>query len=233
MRGISFSTSPAAKRAGYARTMLVLWSVTAVALEALRLHGLGPSDVGLRPPRHGYDIAAALAAIGILLAATGAMRGSVPKAYARRLSPLVPGSRGDWIWFVPLAASAGICEEFLYRGYLLSQVAQLTGSVAAGVVIATAAFGLAHAYQGRLGMIGTSLSGLLYCIIYLWSGSLVPCMIAHFAHDLTGAGLLARQLRAQPPSSDAADLGTMPAEGGSAPRKKTTEKVKASSEDLR
>ncbi|MBC5823844.1 MAG: CPBP family intramembrane metalloprotease [Candidatus Eremiobacteraeota bacterium] len=176
--------------------MLVLWAVTALALEALRLHGEGPADVGFRPPRHLQDVLAALLAVGLLLAITAGPRGAVPRSYAERVAPVLPHSPVDWLWFVPLAATAGMCEEFLYRGYALTQIATLTGSLPAGVVISTAAFGLAHSYQGRLGMMGTALSGLLYAAVFLWSGSLIPCMAGHFAHDIAGAMILLRRLKA-------------------------------------
>ena len=46
----SVEDTPARKRARYARTMLVLWTMTGLAYYALLLHGLSPADVGARPP---------------------------------------------------------------------------------------------------------------------------------------------------------------------------------------
>jgi len=71
----------------------------------------------------------------------------------------------------------------------------LTHSVIVGVVLSAVAFGLGHAYQGRIGMAGTAITGLLYAALFLASGSLVPCMLAHFMQDMFGAALLARRLR--------------------------------------
>src|ERR1700687_719295 len=53
-----------AKHARYARSMLILWTITALAIYALRLHGQAPADVGLVPPRE--PIPAYLAALAIV-----------------------------------------------------------------------------------------------------------------------------------------------------------------------
>ena len=188
--------SPARKRARYARTMLVLWTMTALAYYALLLHGSTPSDIGLRPPHDVVWFAVGPLIVAVLLSTSGAGRGDISAEYARAVKPVVPESTWDWCWFVPVAATAAICEEFLYRGYALSQIASLTGSITAGVVISSVAFGLGHAYQGRIGMAGTAITGLMYAGLFLASGSLVPCMVAHFMQDIAGAALLARRLRA-------------------------------------
>ncbi len=186
--------SPLRKRARYARTMLVLWTMTAIAYYALTLYGETPSDVGFRPPASflWYAVGPLLAAV--ILAASGSARNDVSESYARAVRIVIPKDAGDWLWFVPLAASAGICEEFLYRGYALVQIAGLTHSVVAGVVLSSVAFGLGHAYQGRIGMIGTALTGMFYAALFLASGSLWPCMIAHFLQDIAGGVLLSRRV---------------------------------------
>jgi membrane protease YdiL (CAAX protease family) len=188
--------SSSRKHARYARTMLVLWTMTGLALYALALHGESAADVGLRAPANPLWYAAGLAIVALLLAVSGAGRGDVSKHYASAIRPVVPQTGADWIWFVPLAASAALCEEFLYRGYALTQIAALSHSVVAGVVISSIAFGLGHAYQGRIGMAGAALTGMLYAALFVIGGSLLPCMLAHFLQDIVGASLLSRRLYA-------------------------------------
>ena len=186
--------SPARKRARYARTMLVLWTMTAIAYYALTLYGETSVDVGLRAPSNPlwYGVGPLLAAI--LIGASGASRNDVSQSYARAIRAVIPKDTVDWFWFVPLAASAGFCEEFLYRGYALTQIAGLTHQWIAGIVISSIAFGLGHAYQGRIGMVGTALTGLFYAALFLASGSLGPCIVAHFLQDIAGGVLLSRRL---------------------------------------
>ena len=211
----SLEDSPARKRARYARTMLVLWTMTGLAYYALSLHGLSPADIGARPPANFFWYAVGPLIVAVLLSTSGAGRGDISTSYARAIRPVIPNDAVDWCWFVAVAATAAICEEFLYRGYALTQIAALTHSVVAGVVLSSLAFGLGHAYQGRIGMVGTAITGLLYSVLFLASGSLVPCMLAHFMQDMFGAALLARRLRSA--GSEVGPIGA-PGEGGRALR---------------
>jgi membrane protease YdiL (CAAX protease family) len=196
-------TTPGAKHARYARSLLILWAMTWLALYALRLHGEGPEDVGWIPPNVPiYPYVLVLVFVGMLGAAGALSRRPTNPDYAERIRRIAPFTTADWLWYVPLALSAGICEEFLYRGYALHIVAALTHSVALGVVLSTAAFGLAHAYQGWRGVVGTTLFGLFFALIVVFFGSLWPCMLGHALQDLIGGFIVSRRLAAEPaPSS--------------------------------
>lgn len=200
------TTTPLAKFVRYARTIVILWSLTALALYALRLHSIDPTLVGLRPPHFWGELAIGLIPLVAPLAAT-LLRGrrALNDDYARALRAIVPADLPQWIVFVPLAASAGICEEFLYRGFALNVLSAMTGSVAYGVVLSCIAFGFGHAYQGRPGMIGATITGLLYAGVYLATGSLYPCMLGHFMQDIAGALVLSRKLEATASAPAGAD----------------------------
>jgi membrane protease YdiL (CAAX protease family) len=182
------------KHARYSRAMVILWAITALALYALRLYGLGPADVGVRAPNEPWEYCAGLI-VPAFFVFINAGRQTVSSDYLRKVGRVIPVDASDWIWFVPLSATAGLCEEFLYRGYALTQIGALTGSLAAGVVLSTAAFGLAHVYQGRMGVVGTSITGALYAAVFLLTGSVVPCMIGHFVQDIFGGLALSRRMR--------------------------------------
>lgn len=196
-------TGARAKHARYARSLLVLWSMTGLAFYALQLRGQGPRDVGWVPPSDAiYPYVLVLSFVAVLgfLGATSARSGD--QEYAERIRRIAPMTVGDWLWYVPLALSAGLCEEFLYRGYALHVVATLTRSVTIGVILSTAAFGLAHAYQGRRGVIGTTIFGLFFALVVVVWGSLWPCVIGHALQDLIGGAIVARRLggAAPPPA---------------------------------
>jgi uncharacterized protein len=179
----------------YARTIVVLWSVTALAAYALRLHHLNFADVGVRAPHFPAEFGLGLVVlVAPALASLVRAPRSLSPEYAEALRAIVPVASTQWVWFVALAATAGVCEEFLYRGYALTLIAALTGSIAMGVVASTLAFGFAHAYQGTTGIVGATVSGLLYASIFLLTGSLYPCMIGHFVQDIAGALVLSRRI---------------------------------------
>ena len=97
---------------------------------------------------------------------------------------LLPETRREKLLAVlMLAPTAALCEEFLYRGYLLAQFSCWIEPVPWAWIGSSVAFGLAHAYQGLNGMVRAALLGglLAYPVIYL--GSLYPAMVAHFVID--------------------------------------------------
>jgi len=190
----SVEDTPARKRARYARTMVVLWTMTGLAYYALLLHGETPADIGFKPPSSPiWYIAGPLVPL-IILNIRPSQRGPISEEYGRRVRLVIPLNAGEWVWFAGVAVSAGVCEEFLYRGYALNQIAALAQSLSAGVIFSSLAFGLGHAYQGRIGIVIIAITGLLYCGLFIASGSLLPCMIAHVVQDLVGGVVWSRRL---------------------------------------
>jgi membrane protease YdiL (CAAX protease family) len=105
---------------------------------------------------------------------------------AARLSPR---TRSEMGWWVALALSAGFCEEFVFRGYLIwvfQAVIGWWGAAAISVVL----FGLAHAYQGAKGILATGVVGFLFTLVVLIYGSLWPAIASHALVDI-GEGLIA------------------------------------------
>ena len=97
-------------------------------------------------------------------------------------------ARERWL-FAGVAVSAGVCEELLFRGFgmRLLALAGLAGwSLGAAAALA---FGLVHLYQGALGVIGTTLIGLLLALVYVATGSLLLPIILHVLIDLRALAL--------------------------------------------
>ncbi len=102
---------------------------------------------------------------------------------------LSPHTRSELGFWVALSLSAGFCEEFVCRGYLIwvfQPVLGLWGAAAFSVVV----FGVAHAYQGVKGILTTGVVGGLLTLVVLISGSLWPAIALHALTDI-GAGLVA------------------------------------------
>lgn len=105
---------------------------------------------------------------------------------------LLPRTGAEKLWAVLLIApTAAFAEEFLYRGYLLAVLSEWFPAFSAvGWVIASAAFGLAHVYQGPFGTLRAALVGALLAYPVLRFGSLYPSMAAHFLIDAAALGWL-------------------------------------------
>lgn len=95
------------------------------------------------------------------------------------LLPMLRGVGPFGLWL--LAAAAGFGEEILFRGLLQDLLARWFG-VAAGLVLASLVFGLAHAVTGAYFLIA-SLIGLYLGGLYLWSGNLLAPIVTHAAYD--------------------------------------------------
>jgi CAAX protease family protein len=74
---------------------------------------------------------------------------------------------------------APICEEFLFRGYVFTALRNQLGT-AGGAVITGAIFGLVHAGSAPLlDLAPLALLGFGLCLLYRYTGSLYPGIVAH------------------------------------------------------
>lgn len=101
------------------------------------------------------------------------------------LIAFVPHTRAEYFNFQLVAVTAGICEELIYRGFLvwaLQPWLTLWGAALASVV----SFGFAHAYQGRRGAVGAGAAGAMFAVLAILTGSILPGMVLHALVDLLG-----------------------------------------------
>ncbi|MFQ5689109.1 MAG: lysostaphin resistance A-like protein [Gemmatimonadota bacterium] len=110
---------------------------------------------------------------------------------------LMPRDAGEKRMFVVLAVLGAVCEEYVYRGFLLRMVTEWVASPGWAIVVTALSFGLAHGYQRAVGIVRAALLGALLAVPVVWTGSLFPAVAAHFwinaAIGLGGWKLLARE----------------------------------------
>jgi membrane protease YdiL (CAAX protease family) len=94
------------------------------------------------------------------------------------------------LWMV-LSCSAGFCEEFVFRGYLLRQFSSVGAGLWLGVLCSSLLFGISHGYEGAAGMIAITAYGAMFCALVFVCRSLRPGMIAHAWHDIFSGAMLA------------------------------------------
>lgn len=102
---------------------------------------------------------------------------------AKAVFMLAPDSVSEMIVWVILSVTAGVCEEFIFRGYLQKQFLAITGSDPAAVAVQAVLFGIAHSYQGVKSIITITVYGALFGILAVSRKSLRPGMIQHAAQD--------------------------------------------------
>jgi uncharacterized protein len=107
----------------------------------------------------------------------------------RTMRFMLPVSAKERQYWILLSLSAGVCEELLYRGFLMHYLSGLlAGGVALGVLgawlVSSMLFGLAHVYQGVAGIIRSALTGLLLGLVMILTGQLILPILLHALFDL-------------------------------------------------
>lgn len=196
-----------ARHRAYFQSLATEWVLLAATLAAWAMLGRGWSDLGFRAPS-GWGFWAALALAAGFAAFVGRQRRNLVRevdpearatvlAHLEPLRPLLPHTRRELLHFSAVSITAGICEEILFRGFLIWYLRALVPPIPA-VLLASLLFGMAHAYQGTRGVGQTSLVGLGMAILYTASGSLWVPMVLHAFIDLNSGLLAYTFLRREP-----------------------------------
>jgi CAAX protease family protein len=206
---------PSARLHHYRRGIAFEWAGAAlVGLLALLAHSRLRS---LWPPGENTAVAGQIPVLAVaIIAITAVYRfggQTTRRALAVQLRPvaaLLPRTPTERRWFALLAVTAGICEELLYRGFGLAALRWAAPNLGKStlIILTGAAFGLAHLYQGRLGVTVTGILGAYFAWITIATGSLIPVMVLHALLDLRILGLPLDAVPLAPtPSASPADDG--------------------------
>lgn len=186
------ASDPNARLARYYRTITLEWVLCAlVLLVVLVSPRFGLADLGVQGPR--WSAYSVVGLLGLLFSVIGLvvlrqrMLGGQPQVTGPgAVLELLPRTSTERRVFAAVAVSAGICEELLYRGFVLAVLAAIAPSVSPlwTVVVGAVAFGLAHAYQRLAGMLVTATLGGCLAVLYLGTGSLLLPVAFHALVDL-------------------------------------------------
>jgi membrane protease YdiL (CAAX protease family) len=181
----------------YRNTMLQEWAVVAIALALVVWSGRPLAAIGLTlPTANGlwWTIAIVLVLVVLLvLQVRAATRDAAHASVRRQLAPVrwfLPSPGPELANFRALSISAGICEEILFRGYLIAFLLPL-GGTAFALVLSSFLFGLGHAYQGTGGAIRAGILGLIMALLYQFTGSLLAPILVHALIDLSSGQIAA------------------------------------------
>jgi membrane protease YdiL (CAAX protease family) len=106
------------------------------------------------------------------------------------ISSLLPRTRGELIYGVGLSLNAGLMEELLFRLGMPALLFGITGNGALSFLIASVLFGLLHIYQKFWGVLGATILGLVFSLIYLLTNSIVVVIVVHALVDLRSLVLI-------------------------------------------
>ena len=74
---------------------------------------------------------------------------------------------------------APICEEFLFRGFIFTALRNWRGTLPAALITGLVFGGVHYGSAPALDLVPLAALGFGLCLLYRYSGSLYPCMIAH------------------------------------------------------
>jgi membrane protease YdiL (CAAX protease family) len=97
-----------------------------------------------------------------------------------RLGPATPAQMAAWLG---MSLTAGVVEEFLFRGYLQRQFASWSRRLWVGILASALLFGIGHGYEGLAGMLLISAYGAMFSGLAVQRRSLRAGMMAHAWHD--------------------------------------------------
>jgi membrane protease YdiL (CAAX protease family) len=200
---------PHARAQCYVRSMTVLW------LAALAVMALVPFDTlwNATQPMHALSGAVSpeflqaflpTVMVGMLLPVLAAFfHGGVRRFLVNQMQDmdyLLPHTRTEIALFAGVSVSAGICEEVLYRGFLLHylQAAPWHLGPASALLAGSLLFGIAHSGQGVKGLLLTGTIGLFLGALYLLTGNLLLPIAVHILIDLRATAVAYLRTLPQP-----------------------------------
>lgn len=206
---------PGARAGAYRQTIAVEWTLAGLVVVRWLTTGvaggmLGAGHVG----RLAWWIGVAFAFLtcAFLVYQTIAILRSPAKLAELRgefkaLESVIPTNAREGRLFNALSVTAGVCEEILYRGFLLGYLAALSPLWLA-VVASSVIFGLGHAYQGMGGVFKTGVVGAAMAGLFVMTGALWAPIVVHAAIDIN-SGYLGRKALGAPPAPSPPAGGTL------------------------
>jgi membrane protease YdiL (CAAX protease family) len=187
----------------YASTLAFQWVAAGVILWRTSAHDIRTGQLGLAMPNPALivTISVVLSALILLNQIMGLRRLVSQPAKIQGILPqlalkLFPQDDVERLAFFALVATVALCEELIYRGFVQSVFQDWSrGSVIVAIFGSSAFFAFAHLYQGRRGLVSTLTIGIIFSAIRAWTGSLLPCVVAHFVADMTVGMLAPSRLR--------------------------------------
>ena len=125
----------------------------------------------------------------------------------RSLEYFFPATQTERHWWVLVCITAGVCEEILFRGFMLHYLHVLpwTLNLTLALLISSLVFGLNHLYGGVGGVVGSTTGGFLFGLLFLLSGNLLLPVVLHALTDLRMLVILPTRAELTAPLSTTSD----------------------------
>ena len=196
------SASRANNLPSYLASIAMEWTLAGITFWGLHLRRtplrevFGETAMDERPGGWLRDVAAATIFWIVSLIMLGSLANMLqhfhlhPENIRTTISKLAPYSVPELAAWTALSISAGICEEFIFRGYLQLQLTRVSHRLSIGAVASALVFGFSHGYEGLSGMLLIVAFGALFSVLRIVRGNLRAGIIAHAWHDFLSGMVL-------------------------------------------
>jgi uncharacterized protein len=110
------------------------------------------------------------------------------KEQLQEMSYVIPTNWKEYRHYIFLAFAAGIAEEIIFRGFLITYISHFLTIIQYGdilaLIIPAVVFSLSHLYQGWWAVLKIMVVAILLGFIFMLSGSLLIVVILHVGIDL-------------------------------------------------
>ncbi|MCL2198539.1 MAG: CPBP family intramembrane metalloprotease [Defluviitaleaceae bacterium] len=192
---------------GYYQSISLLWIFVFVVMVMCIIGGISLENIGLRSMSFNYNIwftiviltLSGLAVIffsyqTILLLTSAKAKEDAKKQISMNegVGQSLPQTKKEKWLFSILSLSAGICEEIIFRGFLVFLLQAIFPDISILLIIlmTSVTFGIFHLYQGFKGVIKTGIFGAFLMCLVLVTDSLIIAMLLHFLLDFSSTFLL-------------------------------------------
>lgn len=91
---------------------------------------------------------------------------------------------------VMVMVGAAIGEEVFFRGFLFGALRRRIG-ILGGAGVTGVLFGAIHAFNTEInGLVVLAFLGFMLCLLYVWTKSLIPCIVLHAINNALAFGVL-------------------------------------------
>jgi membrane protease YdiL (CAAX protease family) len=200
-------TSTDRKLALYHSNSLLQWFGLVMVVAVWIFNGRSMASLGLKWPEFQQGMLVLLLTIIFVIGYAYDTISSVldPEAY-QKLSQewkenltIIPANLRELRGFFWVGITAGICEEVLYRGFLINYLAFALEPNRFGLLMAVSlpamVFGISHLYQGWEAVFKIVLLSLVFGALFVLTGSLLLPVVLHILVDVVGGWLSYRVVR--------------------------------------
>lgn len=193
------------KRVIYFSTCISHFIMAALVLSVWLIYQRPAAAMGLTFTVKGFNWIWPLLAFVIIYTIDSIYSVSSPRKIAAAVSewkkrtPFLPVNHREFRVYLVMCLCAGVFEEVVYRGYLVTYFSYLFRDSAwqamISVFIPALIFSVSHFYHGTKNIIKIFLLSALFGYIYILSGSLLLVMILHFLVNVLGGWLSVKYMK--------------------------------------